>query len=92
MISTLRADTHVTQLTPYVSAKPQPFRVRATWLHMTSTLISGDKEAVHVDPLLAIKQGSELAAWIKEVGPDKTLKTIFITHCHGDDFIHGLNC
>ena len=53
---------------------------------MTSTLISGDKEALLVDPPLTIKQGSELAAWIKQVIPDKRLKTIFITHCHGDHY------
>ena len=53
---------------------------------MASTLISGDKEAVLVDPPLTIKQGSELAAWIKHTIPDKTLKTVFITHCHGDHY------
>lgn len=86
MASILRADTHVTELIPYLPPKPLPFGVPETWSHMASTLISGDKEAVLVDPPLTIKQGSELAAWIKEVIPDKTLKTIFITHCHGDHY------
>ena len=86
MTSILRADTHVTELIPYLPAKPLPFGIPATWSHMASTLISGEKEAILVDPPLTIKQGSELAAWIKRVIPNKTLTTIFITHCHGDHY------
>lgn len=86
MTSILRADTRVTELIPYLPAKPLPLGIPETWSHMASTLISGDKEAVLVDPPLTIRQGSELAAWIKRVIPDKTLKTIFITHCHGDHY------
>ena len=86
MTSILRADTHVTDMIPVVPAKPLWFGIQATWSHMASTLISGDKEAILVDPPLTIKQGTELAAWIKGVIPDKTLKFIFITHCHGDHY------
>ena len=86
MASTLRADTHVTDLIPFVPPRPLPFGIPETWSHMTSTLISGDKEALLVDPPLTIKQGSELAAWIKNVISNKVLKTIFITHCHGDHY------
>ena len=90
MTSILRADTHVTDMIPFVPAKPLPFGIPETWSHMASTLISGDKEAILVDPPLTIKQGTELAIWIKEVIPDKTLKFIFVTHCHGDHYF-GLN-
>ncbi len=76
----------LSSLIPYLPAKPIPFRIPETWSHMTSTLISGDKEAVLVDPPLTIKQGRELAAWIKEVIPGEALKTIFVTHCHGDHY------
>ena len=86
MVSTLRADTHVTDLIPFLPAKPLPFGIPETWSHMNSTLISGDKEAILIDPPLTTKQGTELAVWIKQVIPDKTLKTIFITHCHGDHY------
>ena len=86
MASSLRADTHVTGLIPYKPTKPLHFGIPETWSHMASTLVSGDKEALLVDPPLTIKQGSELAAWIKEVIPDRMLKTIFITHCHGDHY------
>ena len=86
MTSILRADTHVTDMIPIVPPKPLPFGIAETWSHMASTLISGDKEAILVDPPLTIKQGTELALWIKGVIPDKTLKFIFITHCHGDHY------
>lgn len=51
---------------PIPPAKPVPFGIPETWSHMTSTLISGDKEAVLVDPRLTIEQGREPAAWIKK--------------------------
>ena len=53
---------------------------------MASTLISGEKEAVLVDPPLTLQQGHELAAWIKSVIPDNRLATIFITDGHGDHY------
>jgi glyoxylase-like metal-dependent hydrolase (beta-lactamase superfamily II) len=53
---------------------------------MASTLISGEKEAILIDPPLTIKQGNELAAWIKGVLGDKKLTTIYITHGHGDHY------
>jgi glyoxylase-like metal-dependent hydrolase (beta-lactamase superfamily II) len=86
MTSVLRADLHVTSLIPIVTPKPLPFGIPATWSHMASTLIHGEKEAVLVDPPLTIDQGNELAAWIKTVMPNKKLTTVFITHGHGDHY------
>lgn len=86
LASVLRADIHIADQIPVVPAQPLPFGTPATWSHMASTLISGEKEAVLVDPPLTINQTAELAAWIKAVFPDKILTTIFITHGHGDHF------
>ena len=87
MTSTLRADLHVTDLIPIATPKPLPFGIPQTWSHMASTLISGDKEAVLIDPPLTIKQGHEISLWIKGVlGPNKKLTTIYITHGYGDHY------
>jgi hypothetical protein len=39
----------------------------ATWPASTSTLISGDRDAVLVDALLATGQGERLAVWRKRL-------------------------
>lgn len=86
MTSNLRADLYVAPMIPISTPEPLPFGIPATWSHMASTLIHGDKEALLVDPPLTRQQGEELAAWIKEVIPNKTLTTVFITHGHGDHY------
>ncbi|KAJ9608390.1 hypothetical protein H2200_007378 [Cladophialophora chaetospira] len=86
MASKLRADLHVTPLIPIATPKPLPFGIPQTWSHMATTLIHGDKEAVLVDPPLTKHQADDLAKWIKSVIPNKILKTIFITHGHGDHY------
>lgn len=86
MTSTLRANVHVTDLIPINTPKRLPFGIPATLSHISSTLIHGDKKAVLVYPFLTIKQGNELAAWIKGVIPNKKLTTVYITHGHGDHY------
>jgi glyoxylase-like metal-dependent hydrolase (beta-lactamase superfamily II) len=87
MTSALRADLHVMELIPIATPKPLPFGIPQTWSRMASTLISGDKEAILIDPPLTIKQGHEISAWIKGVlGPSKKFSTIYITHGHGDHY------
>ena len=56
----------------------------ATWPASTSTLISGDRDAVLVDALLTTSEGERLAAWVQNTG--KRPHAIFITHGHGDHF------
>jgi len=56
---------------------------------MASTLISGEREALLVDPPLTLKQGHELAAWIKSAIPDKKLS---IAHGHGDHYFALTSC
>ena len=56
----------------------------ATWPATTSTLISGDRDAVLVDALLTTSEGERLAAWVQDAG--KRPQAIFVTHGHGDHF------
>jgi glyoxylase-like metal-dependent hydrolase (beta-lactamase superfamily II) len=56
----------------------------ATWPASTSTLISGDREAVLVDALLTTSEGERLASWVHDTG--KQPRAIFITHGHADHF------
>ncbi len=56
----------------------------ATWPASTSTLISGDRDAVLVDALLTTNEGERLAAWVQNTG--KRPHAIFVTHGHGDHF------
>ena len=56
----------------------------ATWPASTSTLISGDREAVLVDALLTTSEGERLASWVHDTG--KQPRAILITHGHADHF------
>ena len=56
----------------------------ATWPASTSTLISGDRDAVLVDALLTTSEGERLAAWVQNTG--KRPHAIFVTHGHADHF------
>jgi glyoxylase-like metal-dependent hydrolase (beta-lactamase superfamily II) len=56
----------------------------ATWPACTTTLISGDTDAVLVDALMTIKQGHELSTWIHAKG--KNVSSVIVTHGHGDHF------
>jgi glyoxylase-like metal-dependent hydrolase (beta-lactamase superfamily II) len=51
---------------------------------MSSTLISGKKDAVLVDIPTTSQQGATLANWVADSG--KRLTTVYITHGHGDHF------
>jgi glyoxylase-like metal-dependent hydrolase (beta-lactamase superfamily II) len=56
----------------------------ATWPASTSTLISGERDAVLVDALLTTREGERLAAWVEGTG--KRPRAIFVTHGHADHF------
>ena len=56
----------------------------ATWPASTSTLIASDSQALLVDALMTTSEGEDLAAWVQDSG--KQLRTIFVTHGHGDHF------
>ncbi|WP_405973142.1 MBL fold metallo-hydrolase [Streptomyces sp. NBC_00988] len=76
-----------------VDAKPIPSAVPgfeevmgpATWPPSTSTLISDDDGAVLVDCLITVREGRELAAWVKS--HDREPGYVYITHPHADHFL-----
>src|ERR1700740_2193606 len=54
------------------------------WSPISSTLISGKRDAVLVDTAITIDQNQKLVDWIAASG--KNLTTIYVTHGHGDHF------
>ena len=58
------------------------------WSPTSSTLISGERDAVLVDTFITIDQNRELAEWVAASG--KNVTTIYATHGHGDHFF-GVN-
>lgn len=50
----------------------------------TSTIVSGEKEAILIDAQFTLAEAHRLAARVLESG--KTLKAIYITHAHPDHF------
>ena len=58
----------------------------ATWPPSTSTLISDDDGALLVDCLITVREGQELAAWVKSRGRRQP-GYVYITHPHADHFL-----
>src|SRR5262249_46816457 len=61
-----------------------PGKEDLAWVTNTVTLIYGERYAILVDTFLSVQHSKELANWLAESG--KNLKTIYITHPHGDHF------
>src|SRR6266704_3617689 len=80
--SVLTFDTFVAPPVPVVSNDLPPGQSLRAWSPITATLISGERDAVLVDPLMTIEQGRSLADWVAASG--KNLTTVYITHAHGD--------
>ena len=45
-----------------------PGQTRRTWSPISATLISGERDAVLVDPLMTFEQGRALAGWVAATG------------------------
>lgn len=69
---------------PGLSRDLPPGREGLTWVANSSTLISGERDAVLVDTFLTIEQSRTLVDWVAASG--KNLTAIYITHGHGDHF------
>lgn len=81
-MSELQIRVHVSPSIPTaVTDLPPDLDVRV-WSPIATTLISGDRDAVLVDPPLTIAQGTDVLAWVRATG--RTLTTIYVTHAHGD--------
>ena len=58
------------------------------WSPISSTLISGKRDAVLVDTAITVDQNQKIVDWIADSG--KNLTAIYATHGHGDHFF-GVN-
>jgi glyoxylase-like metal-dependent hydrolase (beta-lactamase superfamily II) len=80
----LSVDVYVAPMRPFVGASgeggDQPM-----WSPMSSTLISGEKDAILVDTLVAYEQVDKLADWVRGFG--KRIVGVYITHGHSDHWI-----
>jgi glyoxylase-like metal-dependent hydrolase (beta-lactamase superfamily II) len=73
---------------PVVTSDLAPGATERRWSPISSTLISGQRDAVLVDTFVTIEQNRRLADLLASSG--RNLKTIYATHGHGDHFF-GVN-
>ena len=69
---------------PAITSDVPPGETERPWPPISSTLISGERDAVLVDTPITVEQARALANWIGASG--KNLTTIYATHGHGDHF------
>ncbi len=80
----LHWDVLVTPGIPTVANALAPGTKQMMWSPISSTLISGKRDAVLVDTFITVEQAEILADWVAASG--KNLTTIYVTHGHGDHF------
>jgi glyoxylase-like metal-dependent hydrolase (beta-lactamase superfamily II) len=80
----LNWDVFVTPGIPMVTSDLPPGAKQGMWSPISSTLISGKRDAVLVDAFITIEQADALVDWVAASG--KNLTTIYVTHGHGDHF------
>jgi glyoxylase-like metal-dependent hydrolase (beta-lactamase superfamily II) len=69
---------------PAITSDLPPGEKERPWPPISSTLISGERDAVLVDTPITVEQARDLADWITVKG--KNLTTIYATHGHADHF------
>src|ERR1700737_487527 len=69
---------------PAITSDLAPGEKERPWPPISSTLISGERDAVLVDTPITVEQARALANWVAASG--KNLTTIYATHGHGDHF------
>ena len=80
----LTSKVFVTPGIPIVTSDLPPGEERRLWSPISSTLISGKRDAVLVDTFVTVDQNRALVDWVEASG--KNLTTIYATHGHGDHF------
>src|SRR5713226_3816006 len=88
MKSALKWDVFVSSQIPAVTGDLPPGATEMKWSPISSTLISGERDAVLVDTPITVDQNLKLVDWIVSSG--KNLTAIYATHGHGDHFF-GVN-
>ena len=84
MTNRLQWEVFVSGQIPVVTDDFPPGASEMRWSPISSTLISGKRDAVLVDTAITIDQNQKLVEWIAASG--KNLTTIYATHGHGDHF------
>lgn len=84
MTSSLSINVFNSGYKPAPGAPRRDGKTPTTWPASTSTLISGDREALLVDALMTVAEGERLAEWVQNSG--KRPGAIFVTHGHADHF------
>jgi glyoxylase-like metal-dependent hydrolase (beta-lactamase superfamily II) len=80
MSSPLKWDVFLSSQIPVVTSELPPGVSEMKWSPISSTLISGERDAVLVDTFITMEQNRALADWIAASG--KKLTTIYATHGH----------
>jgi len=88
MTNRLQWDVLVSAQIPVITSDLPPGASEMKWSPISSTLISGKRDAVLVDTAITVDQNQELVDWIAHSG--KNLTAIYATHGHGDHFF-GVN-
>src|SRR5579862_6994701 len=88
MTNRLQWEVFVSAQIPVVISDLPPGASEMKWSPISSTLISGNRDAVLVDTAITVDQNQKLVDWIAARG--KNLTTIYATHGHGDHFF-GVN-
>ncbi|OGM46174.1 metallo-beta-lactamase domain-containing protein [Aspergillus bombycis] len=85
MPATLQVDVYVAPAIPIANGHPDPSK--RLFSPISCTLIQGPTSAVLIDTPATIDLAQDLAKWVKETAPGKTLRFIYTTHAHGDHFL-----
>src|ERR1700675_426030 len=88
MNSPLKWEVFVSPQVAVITSDLPPGAAERKWSPISSTLISGERDAVLVDTFITVEQNRALAEWVEASG--KNLTTLYATHGHGDH-LFGVN-